>query len=120
MSFFLKGCEVFALRTRLGAGVNSAKFQEILILDGVFMGQVVDDSSFLQEFETLRDWAFDFYLAKLYLGAQVDFEALLAHRLLAAGQGLDGLVFQAHPAHQHHEGRVGVPYPAQARVGWSS
>lgn len=67
MSFFLKGCEVFALRTRLGAGVNSAKFQEVLILDGVFMSQVVDDSSFLQEFKTLCDGAFDFYLAKLYL-----------------------------------------------------
>lgn len=72
MSFFLKGCEVFALRTRLGAGVNSAKFQEVLILDGVFMGQVVDDSSFLQEFETLCDWAFDFHLAKLYLGERTE------------------------------------------------
>jgi hypothetical protein len=38
MSFFLKGCEVFALRTWLGAGVNSAKFQEVLILDRVLMG----------------------------------------------------------------------------------
>lgn len=55
-----------------------------------------------------------------YLGAQVHFEALLAHGLLAAGQGLDGLVFQAHPAHQHHEGRIGIPYPTQARVRWSS
>lgn len=55
-----------------------------------------------------------------YLGAQVDFEALLTHGLLAAGQGLDRLVFQAHPAHQHHEGRIGIPDPTQAGVGWSS
>lgn len=55
-----------------------------------------------------------------YLGAQVDFEALLTHSFLAAGQGLDGFVFQAHPAHQHHEGHVGIPYPTQVRVGWSS
>lgn len=37
MSFFLKGCKVLALRTWLRAGINSAKFQEVLVLDGVFM-----------------------------------------------------------------------------------
>ena len=37
MSFFLEGCKVLALRTRLGAGIDTAKFQEVLIFDGIFM-----------------------------------------------------------------------------------
>lgn len=120
MSFFLEGCKVLALRTWLGAGINTAKFQEVLVFDGVFMCQVIDNHCFFQEFKALSDRAFDFHLAKLYLGAQVDSEALLAYGLLAAGQGLDGLVFQAHPAHQHHEGRIGIPDPTQVGVGWGS
>jgi hypothetical protein len=67
MSFLLEGCKVLALRTWLGTGINTAKFQEVLILDGVFMGQVIDHSCFFQEFKTLCDRAFDFHLAKLYL-----------------------------------------------------
>lgn len=37
MSFFLEGCKVLALRTWFGARINTAKFQEVLIFDGVFM-----------------------------------------------------------------------------------
>lgn len=37
MSFFLEGCKVLALRTWLGARINTAKFQEVFIFDGVFM-----------------------------------------------------------------------------------
>lgn len=33
-----EGCKVLALRAWLGAGVNAAEFQEILILDDVIMG----------------------------------------------------------------------------------
>lgn len=36
------------------------------------MSQVVDNSSFLQELETLCDRAFDFYLAELYLGERTE------------------------------------------------
>lgn len=37
MSFFLEGCKVLALRAWLGAGINTAKFQEVFIFYGVFM-----------------------------------------------------------------------------------
>lgn len=67
MSFFLEGCKVLALRTWLGAGINTAKFQEVLVFDGVFMCQVIDNHCFFQEFKALSDRAFDFHLAKLYL-----------------------------------------------------
>lgn len=67
MSFFLEGCKVLALRTGLGAGINTAKFQEVLVFDGVFMCQVIDNHRFFQEFKALSDRAFDFHLAKLYL-----------------------------------------------------
>lgn len=48
MSLFLKGCKVLALRTGLGAGINTAKFQEVLVFDGVFMCQVIDNHRFFR------------------------------------------------------------------------
>lgn len=72
MSFFLEGCKVLALRAWFGAGINTAKFQEVFIFYGVFVRQVIDNRCFLQEFKAFCDRAFDFYLAKLYLHGRAD------------------------------------------------
>lgn len=98
-----EGCKVLALRAWLRAGVDAAEFQEIFILDNVLMGQVIEDSCFIQVFAALCDRAFYICLSQLHLGAEVPLEALLTHRLLAAGQGLDGLLLQAHAAAQHQQ-----------------
>lgn len=59
--------KVFALRAWLGAGVNTAEFQEVFILDDVFMWQVVEDSCFIQVFTALCDWTFYICLSQLHL-----------------------------------------------------
>lgn len=62
-----EGCKVLALRAWLGAGVNAAEFQEIFILDDVVVGQVIEDSCFIQVFTTLCDRAFYIRLSQLHL-----------------------------------------------------
>lgn len=62
-----EGCKVLALRAWLGAGVNAAEFQEIFILDDVVVGQVIEDSCFIQVFAALCDWAFYIRLSQLHL-----------------------------------------------------
>lgn len=62
-----EGCKVLALRAWLGAGVNAAEFQEIFILDDVVMGQVTEDSCFIQVFAALCDGAFYIRLSQLHL-----------------------------------------------------
>lgn len=60
-------CKVLALRAWLGAGVNAAEFQEVFILDDVVMGQVIEDSCFIQVFTALCDGAFYIHLSQLHL-----------------------------------------------------
>lgn len=62
-----EGCKVLALRAWFGAGVNAAEFQEVFVLDDVVMGQVVEDSCFIQVFAALRDGAFYICLSQLHL-----------------------------------------------------
>lgn len=62
-----EGCKVLALRAWLGAGVNAAEFQEVFILDDVIMGQVIEDSCFIQVFTALCDGAFYICLSQLHL-----------------------------------------------------
>jgi len=62
-----EGCKVLALRAWLRAGVDAAEFQEIFILDNVLMGQVIEDSCFIQVFAALCDRAFYICLSQLHL-----------------------------------------------------
>lgn len=62
-----EGCKVLALRAWLGAGVNAAEFQEVFILDDVVMGQIIEDSCFIQVFVALGDGAFYIRLSQLHL-----------------------------------------------------
>lgn len=62
-----EGCKVLALGAWLGAGVNAAEFQEIFVLDDVIVGQVIEDSCFIQVFIALCDRAFYIRLSQLHL-----------------------------------------------------
>lgn len=62
-----EGCKVLALRAWLGAGVNAAELQEVFILDDVVMGQVIEDSCFIQVLAALCDGAFYIRLSQLHL-----------------------------------------------------
>lgn len=52
-----------------------------------------------------------------YLGAEIALQALLADGFLAAGQGLEGLLFQAHPASQHQQ-RPEIPRDQPGERFW--
>lgn len=62
-----EGCKVLALRAWFGAGVNTAEFQEIFILDDVVVWQIVEDGCFIQVFIALSDGTFYICLPQLHL-----------------------------------------------------